>query len=47
VKLIGDLCPDVPVMYYHHLMVTSARVHNFVLSPMIFMDFINCWISEK
>jgi oligopeptide transport system substrate-binding protein len=46
VKTIGDLCPDVPVMYYHHLMVTSARVHNFVLSPMIFMDFVNCWISE-
>ena len=47
VELIGDLCPDVPVMYYHHLMVTSARVHNFVLSPMIFMDFVNCWISEQ
>jgi ABC-type transport system substrate-binding protein len=47
VKLIGDYCPDIPIMYYHHDDVTSNLVHNFIYSPMVFMDFVDCWLTAK
>ena len=46
VKLIGATCPDAPVMYYTHDEVASARVNNLTYSPLLFADFVNCWLSK-
>jgi oligopeptide transport system substrate-binding protein len=46
VKLIGATCPDAPVMYYTHDEVASERVNNLTYSPLLFADFVNCWLSK-
>ena len=46
VKLIGDYCPDIPVMYYSHYDLGSDKVHDMVYSPMMFMDFTTMWMSQ-
>jgi oligopeptide transport system substrate-binding protein len=46
VRQIGDFCPDIAVMYYSHYDVTSDKVHNFVYSPLMFMDFNSCWVTQ-
>jgi len=46
VKMIGDDSPEIAICTYAHSRVTSARVHNLVYSPMTYLDFINCWLSE-
>jgi peptide/nickel transport system substrate-binding protein/oligopeptide transport system substrate-binding protein len=44
-KTIGEALPDIPLMFYKHHHVTSARVHGFVFSSMYLADFTNTWIS--
>ena len=43
---IGGECPEAPVAYYAHHHVTSTRVHDLTYSPMTFLDFTTCWISQ-
>lgn len=43
---IGEDCPEAPIAYYTHYHVTSERVHNLTLSPMYYLDFVSCWISQ-
>ena len=45
VRLIGDYCPDIAVMYYSQYDVFSDKAHNFVFSPMHLMDFVNVWVT--
>jgi len=47
VRAIGDTCPDVPVMYYAHNEVCSDVLYNFTYSPLLFGNFIDCWIASK
>ena len=46
-KTIGDAVPDIPLMFYKHHHVTSARVHGFVFSAMYLADFSKTWLSAK
>jgi oligopeptide transport system substrate-binding protein len=46
VRLVGDYCPDIPVMYYSHYDVTSDKVHNYVYSPMNNIDYANLWLTQ-
>jgi ABC-type transport system substrate-binding protein len=47
VKLIGDYCPDIPIMYYSHDFVGSGTVSNLTCSPMLFLDFLDCSIKKS
>jgi oligopeptide transport system substrate-binding protein len=46
VKLIGDYCPDIAVMYYAHFEVTSDKVHNLVYGPMTNIDYRSVWLTQ-
>ena len=45
-KTIGEAVPDIPLMFYKHHHVTSARVHDFVFSSMYLADFSKTWLSK-
>jgi peptide/nickel transport system substrate-binding protein/oligopeptide transport system substrate-binding protein len=45
-KTIGEAVPDIPLMFYQHHHVTSARVHDFVFSSMYLADFSKTWLSK-
>jgi oligopeptide transport system substrate-binding protein len=47
VKAIGDTCPDAPIMYYAHNEVASDVLYNLTYSPLLFGNFIDCWIVTK
>ncbi len=44
-KTIGESLPVIPLMFYKHHNVTSARVHDFVFSAMYLGDFTKVWLS--
>jgi peptide/nickel transport system substrate-binding protein/oligopeptide transport system substrate-binding protein len=44
---IGGQLPVIPLMFYKHHHVTSARVHDFVYSAMYLADFSKTWLSAK
>lgn len=44
---IGTQLPIIPLMFYKHHHVTSARVHDFVFSSMYLADFTKTWLSAK
>jgi len=44
-KTVGEALPDIPLMFYKHHHVTSARVHDFVFSAMYLADFSKTWLS--
>lgn len=46
VRLIGDDAPEAPIATYAHRNVASKRVHNLTYSPMSFLDFVGCSISQ-
>jgi oligopeptide transport system substrate-binding protein len=45
-KTVGETVPDIPLMFYKHHHVTSARVHGFVFSAMYLADFSKTWLSS-
>jgi peptide/nickel transport system substrate-binding protein/oligopeptide transport system substrate-binding protein len=46
VRTIGDDCPEIPIATPAHERVASSRVHNLTYSPMTYLDFVSCWISQ-
>ncbi len=44
--MIGQDLPIIPLMFYKHHHVTSARVHDFVFSSMYLADFTKVWLSK-
>ncbi|MGI5939356.1 MAG: peptide ABC transporter substrate-binding protein [Thermoleophilia bacterium] len=46
VKLIGDDQPEIAICTYAHQRVASDRVHDLVYSPIGYLNFVDCWISE-
>lgn len=45
-KLVGAELPYTPLMFYKHTRVGSARLNDFVFSPMGFGSFTTVWLSE-
>jgi peptide/nickel transport system substrate-binding protein/oligopeptide transport system substrate-binding protein len=43
---VGADLPIIPLMFYKHHHVTSARVHDFVFSSMYLADFSKTWLSK-
>jgi oligopeptide transport system substrate-binding protein len=43
---VGQELPIIPLMFYKHHHVTSARVHDFVFSAMYLADFSKTWLSK-
>jgi oligopeptide transport system substrate-binding protein len=43
---VGEQLPIIPLMFYKHHHVTSARVHDFVFSSMYLADFTKTWLSK-
>ena len=46
VKIAGDDCPVVPVVFYAHRRVGSERLYNFTYSGMGLSDFVGCWLKD-
>lgn len=42
---IGNDSPVVPLVFYSHRTVCSARLHNFTFGSLGLSDFVSCWIS--
>jgi oligopeptide transport system substrate-binding protein len=46
VKMIGDYCPDIPIMYYSHYDVTSDKLHDAFFSAMLYWNWDTLWLSK-
>jgi len=45
VAMLGEDCPVIPVDFYKHRNVSSARLHNFTFSSQNYDDFVSCWLE--
>lgn len=45
VAMAGEDCPVVPITFYAHSRVGSARLHDFVHGGLGMSDFVSCWLE--
>jgi ABC-type oligopeptide transport system substrate-binding subunit len=45
-ELIGEDFPVIPIMFYRHVRVGSARVNDFYFGPSMLPDLNHTWLSE-